>query len=425
MKRVIQVFVGDGTIPIGIIRYNSQGARENASFEYSTEWLNHPGRFSIGPDLPLIAGPQFHKRERDGSVFHNPIADTEPDGWGRRVILRAHQKQRQKLGNEPPLNELDFLLAVDDFSRAGALRFQDEKKLFQKTSIKGERKAPQFIELSRLLSASRAVETHHETEADLAYLQGRGTSLGGIRPKCTVLDEEGILSIGKFPSIADERAVTKGEVLALQLATTAGINAAHARIVYSDKIPIALIRRFDRLPKGKRILYTSAATMLGASHTDSIQHTYTDIVDSIRINSGAVQEDIDELWKRIAFSILITNIDDHLLNHGFLHTEGSLWRLAPAFDINPFPERVRELKTWISEKSGPEASIEALMESAPYFRIPLKRAKDILAHVESAISSWREVGKQLGMTKNELDQFQPAFEHHERLAVQRLVAPKG
>src|SRR5205823_1394805 len=124
-----------------------------------------------------------------------------------------------------PLNELDFLLAVDDFSRVGALRFQDEHGAFQRTPEDGARRAPPLIELTLLLAASHAVETNRETAADLAYLRGRGTSLGGLRPKCTLLDAEGRLSIGKFPSVDDDRAVTKGEVLALRLASTAGINA--------------------------------------------------------------------------------------------------------------------------------------------------------------------------------------------------------
>jgi len=154
--------------------------------------------------------------------------------------------------------------------------------------------------------------------------------------------------------------------------------------------------------------------MLAAEPTE--EHAYTEIVDAIRVYGWAAQQDIDELWRRIAFSILITNIDDHLLNHGFLHVEHGQWRLSPAFDVNPFPERARELKTWISPEAGADATIEALLSVAPYFRISKEKAKRILSEVERAVAKWRGEGKALGMTEAELDAFEDAFEHEEREA---------
>ena len=353
----------------------------------------------------------------------------EPNGWGRRVIMRDHQKRRQAARaagdnvDARALNELDYLLAIDDFSRLGALRFQDEDGVFQRATEAGRRTAPPLIELSHLLAASKAVEENNETAADLAYLRGRGTSVGGLRPKCTVIDEDGALSIGKFPSVTDERAVTKGEVLALRLAGAAGVRAATARLVDSDGVPVALIRRFDRAERGRRIMYASRRTMLGAEPRDPREHAYTEIVDVIRMTGAAAQTDIDELWRRIAFSILITNVDDHLLNHGFLHVDRGLWQLAPAFDINPFPENLgSKLKTWISEETGPDATIAALMSVIAYFRIPLERAKTILKDVESAVSTWRDAGHTLGMSAFELEQFADAFEHQERDAARRVIA---
>ncbi len=426
MNRRVCVHIGENPRLVGLLRHGRQGARENASFEYDPAWLAADDRFALDPGLPLVTGPQYHRRGDGGSVFPAIIADMEPDGWGRRVIMRDHTRQRQQARasgqtvDAGPLDELDFLLAVDDFSRIGALRFQDEDGVFQRSAEDGRRAAPPLIELNQLLAASRAVEENNETAADLAYLRGRGTSLGGLRPKCTVIDEDGSLSISKFPSVADDRAVTKGEVLALHLAEAAGARAATARLVDSDGLPVALIRRFDRAD-GRRIMYASAATLLGAEPRDPREHAYTEIVDAIRINGAEAQADIDELWRRIAFSILITNVDDHLLNHGFLHMGRGLWRLAPAFDINPFPERLRELKTWISEETGPEATIDALISVMAYFRIPSARARAILAEVEGAVSRWREVGLGLGMTPAELDQFADAFEHRERDAARRAI----
>jgi serine/threonine-protein kinase HipA len=427
MKRTIDVVLGDGP-QIGTLRYDLQGRRENAAFEYTAGWLGDQARFALGPTLPLQAGPQFHRKSKEGSLFHAAIADTEPDGWAKRVIMRDHVKRRQELRREgkkdeaQPLNALDYLLAVDDISRVGALRFRDEDNVFQRAHGEGRRKAPPLIELGHLLSASRALEANRETAADLAYLRGRGTSLGGMRPKCTVVDEDGALSIGKFPSITDERAVTKGEVLALTLAKQAGINAAAARIVESENLPVALIRRFDRRGSGDRIMYISAATMLGVEVTEADIHTYTEIVDAIRIHGAEVQTDIEELWRRIAFSILITNIDDHLHNHGFLHEDREFWRLSPAFDINPSPERVRELKTWISEDVGPEMTIDALMSVIAYFRIKPARAKEILSEVAHAVDNWHGEGRRLGMNDEELEPFADAFEHSERAAAKKVIS---
>ena len=426
MTRTIEVCLGDAQRLVGTVRYNQEGARESAAFEYHATWLASPERFSIDPALRLVAGPQFHRKTPSGSVFHPAIADTEPDGWARRVILRDHARRRAEArlaGEEraPLLGALDFLLEVDDVSRVGALRFRDETGVFRRAQEPGRRGVPPLLELRQLLAATRAVETNTETAADLAYLRGRGTSLGGLRPKCSVVDDDGRLSIGKFPSTGDERAVTKGEVLALQLAADAGIEAAQARLVSSDGTPVALIRRFDRTARG-RIVYVSAATMVGAEPDDASDHSYTEIVDALRIHGAEPKADIEELWRRIAFSILITNVDDHLHNHGFLHVDGGRWRLAPAFDLNPFPDRARELKTWISEEAGPEASVEALVSSAPYFQLTASRAREILGQVESAVARWRDRGRAIGMTQPEMEQFADAFEHEQRAVARRVLA---
>jgi serine/threonine-protein kinase HipA len=427
MKRTIGVFLGDANRRVGALRFDSQGARQNAAFEYDREWLAASDRFALEPDLPLVAGAQFHKPpSREASIFHGAITDTEPDGWARRVILRDHAKRRAlaraagEARDSQPLNPIDLLLAVDDVNRVGALRFQDEEGVFQRAIGEGRRTAPPLIELSTLMTASRAVETNTETAEDLAYLRGRGTSLGGMRPKCSVIDDDGALSIGKFPSVEDERPVTKGEVLAMQLAKAAGINASQVRLIDSDGIPVTLIRRFDRTAKG-RLMYVSAATLLGADVGAATEHTYTEIVDAIRQQGADAQADIEELWRRIAFSILINNVDDHLHNHGFLHVAKDQWRLSPAFDINPFPDRLRELKTWISEDAGPAASIEALMAVASYFKLDRKDAVQILAEVERTVSTWRVRGRELGMSVGELEQFADAFEHREREVAQSII----
>ena len=427
MKRTIQVFVGDVAGSAGTLHYEGVGSRERSAFAYQPSWLDARDRFALEPALPLVSGPQFHRQIQNGSVFHGAIADTEPDGWARRVILRDHAKRRQavrRAGQKPEaaqLQAIDFLLAVDDASRVGALRFQDEHGVFCRPSEPGRRTVPPLIELGHLLAATRAFEAENETVADLAYLRGCGTSLGGMRPKCTVVDADGHLAVGKFPSVKDERAVTRGEVLAMQLAKACGLRVAEARLVDSDGVPVALIRRFDRTGEGRRISYVSAATLLGVDPAGAREHYYTEIVDALRVHGAEAQADIEELWQRMAFSVLITNVDDHLRNHGFIHAGRGQWRLAPAFDLNPFPDRVRELKTWISEDTGPEAAVEALLSVLPYFRIPRAQANGILARMDSILSRWRQTGLELGMTGADLDQFADAFEHVERESARKAA----
>lgn len=427
MKRTIQVQLGDAERNVGTLHYDAVGSRERSAFAYHPSWLDAPDGFPLEPGLPLVSGPQFPGPSNVGSVFHAVIADTEPDGWARRVILRDHAKQRQKVrrtGRSPstvPLNAVDFLLAVDDFSRVGSLRFKDEEGRFCRSAESGRRTIPPLVELCQLLHATRAVEMENETAADLEYLRGRGTSLGGLRPKCCVIDDDGHLAIGKFPSVSDERAVTKGEVLALRLARAAGIDAASARLIDSDGLPVALIRRFDRIGNDKRIPYASAATLVGADPDDGREHFYTEIVDALRVHGADSRADCEQLWRRLVFSILITNVDDHLRNHGFLHADRGLWRLAPAFDINPFPDRVRELKTWPSEGTGPEATIDASLAVIAYFGIKPSRAQAILGEVEAAVGRWRAEGRSLGMTARELDSYVDAFEHPQREAARRAL----
>lgn len=278
-----------------------------------------------------------------------------------------------------------------------------------------------MIELERIYQASRAVEHGQETAEDLRYLQGKGTSLGGMRPKCTLVDEEGRLAIGKFPSVSDARSVTRGEVLALKLAALAGIDAAPARIVLLAEVPVAVVRRFDRDESGGRIPYQSAASMLQASREED--RSYTEIADIIRACGHSPTRDLHQLWRRLVFNLLLTNVDDHLQNHGFLHVEHGLWRIAPAFDINPFPDKARESKTWLSEEDGPITDVPMLLARAPYFALDEKQAMLILAEVHGALANWRQIAlsAEVGLRPKDLDDFTAAFEHEQMDASTALL----
>ena len=413
MKKECTVFVGENPIEVGKLSYEKKGQKSTSAFLYSDSWLRNPDQFALSPDLPLISGYQFHSaRTSDESAFFACFSDVEPDGWGKMVIQRDFAKQRKDgVGKDRAalLDDFDYLMWISDVSRIGAIRLRDSEGIFQRRADL-KRQIPPLIELPQLLRASKAIEENQETLNDLEYLRGVGTSLGGLRPKCSIIDADGNLAIGKFPSVGDTRSIVHGEVLALHLAKRCGIDAASSQVIDSDGIPVALIKRFDRNGP-KRLMYLSANSLLQAkSHQ---QYSYEDIASLIRTISPKAKYDLGQLWRRMIFNILINNVDDHLKNHGFLHTTDDQWVLAPAFDLNPFPDKMRALKTWISLQSGEFASLDEALTISKSFELSNKEAKVILSEMRSIVSTWKPIAQNLGMNARDIDQYAPAFEYQE------------
>ncbi len=410
----LEVCIGRSAIPAGKLVYTVDGRREFSQFAYAEQWLADDGFFSISPDLQRTAGYQLRKAPTaNDSSFFLALADTEPDAWGRRVIARAHAKQRKADPSLGSLTQLDYLCAVDDFSRVGAIRLRAYGQTYLDTVEDGSRSTPPLLELEHVIGASRRVEMSTETGQDLQYLQGKGTSLGGMRPKCTLIDTDGALALGKFPSINDDRSVTRGEVLALKLAGRAGIDVADSRIEQIQDTPVAIVRRFDRTAEHGRIPYISGATLLQANRDD--EHSYEEVVDQMRSHSADFTADARQLWRRIVFNHLITNVDDHLQNIGFLYVGKNMWKLAPAFDLNPFPDKARESKTWLSERSGPVTSVAQLLAEAANFQLKPEEAVAALGEIVRAVGDWRRVATspEVGLGAKELPAFADAFEHDE------------
>lgn len=403
--------------PVGELVYTNDRGRDACQFAYAESWLRNPNRFQIDTELSLTPG---HFSPRKGAnVFFGCFADSEPDGWGRKVIARDRVKRG--LG---PANNLDFLLDVHDVSRIGALRFSfDGGTTFVTDSGPGKRAAPPLIEMKDLMRAASAVDKDTESAADLRLLLERGTPVGGMRPKCTVVDEDGSLAIGKFPSSTDGHDVVRSEVLALHLGAMAGIRSARSRVIMVERRPVAVIQRFDR-EGARRIMFQSGRTFIGANNADDT-HAYTEFADELRKRGGAPNDDIEELWRRIVFTVLISNFDDHLHNHGFLHVQHGQWRLSPAFDVNPAPDKQRTLKTWIDIDTGPEATVKAAMHAAGHFGVSVKRAREVLAEVLAAIDQWKEVAKRLGMSSRDQKAIAAAFEHEEHEAALREAGRAG
>jgi serine/threonine-protein kinase HipA len=185
---------------------------------------------------------------------------------------------------------------------------------------------------------------------------------------------------------------------------------------------VAIVRRFDRTASQMRIPYLSGATLLQSARNE--EHAYTELIDVMRSKCIDYVADARQVWRRLLFNHLITNVDDHLQNIGFLYVANNLWRLAPAFDLNPFPDKDRESKTWLSEDTGPITSVRQLLEQAARFELGPKEARQALAEVVGAVVQWRSVARHadVGLTLAELDDFAPAFEHSELDAAQACLA---
>jgi serine/threonine-protein kinase HipA len=422
MDRQIFVYVDLDNTPhlVGRLWLRVRNRSESATFQYDESWLKNPERFPLEPALQMDAAP-YHTDT--GKRLFGAIGDSAPDRWGRALMMRAEARRERKAG-EPPrtLWEADYLLLVDDETRQGALRFaEQEPGPFLHQVI--DHRTPPLIELPALLAASEHVYDEVETAEDLRLLLAPGSSLGGARPKASVRDGDGELAIAKFPHHTDRISTVLWEAVAFRLASAAGINTAISRVEKVAGRPVFLLRRFDR-EGAKRRPFLSAMSMLGA--VDHETRSYLEIADAIQRNGAAPTEDLHELWRRIVFSVLISNTDDHLRNHGFLYEGNRGWRLSPAYDLNPVPVqfRPRILSTLIDEQSG-DASLELALSVAEYFRLDQAQARQTAYEVGNAVSRWRQEAAALGIAAAEINLVASAFDHEELILAQKLKVTGG
>jgi len=404
----VSIQLGDDIIPVGKLWCHQRGMRQSASFEYEPGWLKHPERFALDPALQLTKGA-FHTQA--DQMLLGAIGDSVPDRWGR-VLMRRAETSRAKAVDEAPrtLLEADCLLGVNDEARQGALRFSlnpDGPFLApkDKTSI------PPLIALPRLLSAAERYLDDNETAEDLKILLAPGSSLGGARPKASVRDNDGHLAIAKFPKKDDEFNIVIWEAVTLSLAEMAGLSVARWRLEQILEKPVIILRRFDREAQ-TRIPFLSAMSMLGAK--DNEQHSYLEIAYALAQHGSAPKQDMEELWRRIIFTVLVSNADDHLRNHGFMYERHKGWRLSPAYDINPTPVEIkaRILSTSI-DFDDPTASIDTALSVIDEFRIEKNRANEIIREVSAAVGQWQKIAVRFGLGKREIDRMASAFEHED------------
>jgi len=382
--------------------------KESATFEYDPVWLRHAARFALEPALML--GPGAFHTAPDAPLF-GAIGDSAPDRWGRALMRRVSRRQAEREGRAVcTLREIDYLLMVDDEARQGALRFAERAGGPFLREADASR-IPPLVELPKLLSAAERIVDEDETDEDLRLLLAPGSSLGGARPKASVRLKDGSLAIAKFPRRDDGINVVAWEAVALTLAGKAGIAVPTVRLEEVSGQPVLLVTRFDRV-KGRRRPFLSAMSMLGAKDNES--RSYLEFVDVLRRYGAAPMEDMVALWRRIVFTILISNTDDHLRNHAFLYEGQNGWRLSPAYDLNPVPIDIkpRVLVTAITEDDN-TASLALAFEVAGYFEISTARAREIAAEVAAVVSTWRAQAKRRGVSRQEIDRMASAFEHRD------------
>jgi serine/threonine-protein kinase HipA len=415
----VDVQIGGQDLPAGRLWTHRHGQRESATFSYREDYLQRVDAYELDPGLPLQSGQH---QTTLGQALFGAMSDCAPDGWGRRLVRRVEaQRAREAATQQRALAEIDFLLGARDDLRQGALRFR-ARGGEQYLAVDAEG-VPDLIMLPRLLNAAEELERDEPTSEDLRLLLHGGSSLGGARPKAHVLDTHGHLGIAKFPSPnIDEWDVIRWEAVALELAEVGGINVPEHELHVIEDRPVLVVRRFDRDSSG-RVGYLSAMSMLQAR--DGEQASYLEVAEAIEERSPAVNADLRELWRRIVFTILISNTDDHLRNHGFLRTSTAGWSLSPAFDLNPNPQGgAKQLATAIDE-SNAEASLATALNVAGLFRLSEADAHQIVHELSTVTARWQEVARAMGLATPELQRLAPAFEHEQQVAARKLVGTQS
>lgn len=400
MKRIeVSIDLRNELVAVGTLTGRGSGRSQQAMFSYHASYLGRADAYALDPMLPLHSG-----------IFTTPVGwsmfgafrDVAPDEWGRRIIVRASERNL----TDERTSEIDFIIGVRDDMRQGNIRFLEIESGTLLASSSGA--FPPVVSLPILLAATEELDANNPSDLALEELLRAGSSMGGARPKAAVVDDSGALHLAKFPRAStDQWDVNAWEHVACELARRSGINTAHSQLLQIAEQNVLLVQRFDRSGE-KRIGYASAMTMLEANVGEPC--SYIEIAEVITEHGLQVNRDLEELWRRIAFSIAISNTDDHLRNHGFLRDPvGNGWNLSPVFDINPEPRgKIRLLSTPI-RPGRHEADIRILLEEAERFRLSIDRSMQIINQVNDAVSQWGNIADAVSIDPKEQQMMSKAF----------------
>lgn len=391
---------------MGELSYESLRGEDSYGFSFDEEWLRRAGELFLSADLNNYPGVQYTAA---GCDIFGCFSDALPDRWGRTLLNRREQLLAQEEGR--PLRRLssfDYLLGIDDYSRMGGFRFKERADADFINSTPTLR-VPPLANIRDLEFAARQIEqSEQQNELPdkkwIAQLIQPGSSLGGARPKASVIDTDGLLCVAKFPSRQDDNDAELWEHLSHMLAKRAGISVAETRVLQtSDRRHTLISQRFDRTRSGKRIHFASAMTLLGLHDGDNATngHGYLDIVDFIIRYGADVDNNLRELYRRVAFNICIGNSDDHFRNHGFLLTPKG-WTLSPAYDLNPTLSRHQSL---LITATSNEADLSLLGDASEEYMLSRSVADSIILEVCDALKDWQTLASQLGVPKREIASF--------------------
>lgn len=401
----VEIFTELGGSEVTVARYYPH--RNGGTLEYTNEWINDPNAYALSPAVPLVRGKQPLVGERG----HLPtvLSDSAPDRWGRMLI----QKEFAARGERPA--EIDYLLGVADRFRLGALRMRVDGSVQAHIS-----RVPKVLELDQLERAARAVEQGEDSFEALKRVAQAGSSLGGARPKATVVDENGRLLLAKFSSTADTIELVAWEKVCLEIAAAAGVTVPVSRLMRIDSRPVLLLERFDRNfgtdGAEQRIPYMSAMTLLNL--TDGQQASMVEIVEAFQPLAGDVDGALTELFLRSAVNLLIGNTDNHLRNHGFIRVNHQ-WQLSPAFDLTPATAKT-DFATSID--IGAPDEVDTLLDAAGWFGLNEAEAVERLAAVVNAVSQWRDLAHKYGIPSSEERQVALGLEGEHMRRARELVS---
>jgi serine/threonine-protein kinase HipA len=405
------VEIDDDTVPAGTAFLTQRGRGVSTAFVYERSYLARSDAYPLDPELPLYLGQQ---------AVNGPVgafSDCAPDRWGRNLItkrLRAEALREQR--TPPTVTEVDYLTGVSDLTRQGALRFRLPGA---SEFVHPESEVPKLIDLPRLLNASDAIVRDPDDLNAIKDLLAAGTgTLGGARPKASVRDADRLF-VAKFGKPDDQWEVMAWEKTALDLAQRAGIDVPHRRLENVDGRGVLLLERFDR-DGARRVGYISAMTLMRAR--DGVTADYVELAEHLTDVGSNTSADLGQLWRRIAFSCLIHNTDDHLRNHGFLR-HGRGWALSPVFDVNPNPDLGEGRQTAIGGAYYPDQEVNGLMAYASAFRLGDQQARDVLREVIDATQHWREVAAGNGVTESDANHFAHAFDTVRSVAQDAAITP--
>lgn len=392
---------------LGFLHAIGARGRTTFAFEYDPDWLNVAPNASLDPNIQPVRGEQFVPA---GRTNFGLFLDLSPDRWGRVLMQRREaQLAREAKRPERKLTELDYLLGVFDGHRMGGLRFRRGDGPFLDDNE--ELASPPWTSLRDLEQASLALERDDaerspQYAAWLKMLIAPGRSLGGSRPKASVLDPKRNLWLAKFPSANDAEDIGGWEYVVHELARRAGVIVSASKVQkFASRSHTFLTRRFDRANNGARIHFTSAMTLLDREDGE-VGASYLDLAQAIRENGAHPNRDLEQLWRRIVFFMCVSNVDDHLRNHGFL-LEAKGWSLAPAYDMNPVAHG-DGLALNVSETDNAQ-DLDLAREVARHFGVKPKQSQEIITEVCEVVAGWPTVAKRLKLPRADQQRMENAF----------------